>query len=122
MGSGSLSSVQRVPFHRSMTAGPVTVGPVPTATQLVENLQATPFRPPLVGTEAGLPTIDHVAPFHRSIKAVVPELPTAKQLVVVGHDTSASELSVAPATFGLVLIDHFEPFQRSINVFVTWLG
>ena len=122
MGIGLPSSVQRVPFHRSMTAGPLTVGPLPAATQLVEDVQATPFRPPLVGTEVGLPTIDHFAPFHRSIKTAVPELPTAKQLVDVGHDTSASELSVAPATFGLATIDHFAPFQRSINVVVTWLG
>ena len=100
-----------------MIAGPVTVGPLPTATQLVGDVHATPFRPPLVGSALGFPTTDHFEPFHRSIK-VAPELPTAKQVVVVGHDTSASELSVAPGTFGLATVDHFEPFQCSISVFV----
>ena len=100
-----------------MMPGPVTAGPLPTATQLVDDRQATPFRPPLVGVALGLPTIDHVAPFQRSIN-VVPAPPTAKQLVVAGHDTSPRELPAAPATLGLATIDHFEPFHRSIRVLV----
>jgi len=43
-------------------------------------------------------------------------LPTAKQFVVVGHDTSASPVE---GTLGLVTIDHVLPFQRSISVVVA---
>ena len=124
MGSGGCSSAHRVPSHRSMIAGPVTVGPVPTATQLAEDSQATPFKPLLY--ESGLATIDQLVPFQRSMSVLVAddaveELPTAKQFVVVGHDTSASALPIAPEALGLATIDHFAPFQYSISVFAIWV-
>ena len=107
-----------------MIAGPVTVGPLPTATQLVEDSQATPFRP--LGSVLTPATIDHVVPFQRSMSVLIAdddaeEIPTAKQLVVVGHDTSASELPIAPEALGLATIDHFAPFQCSMSVFVIWV-
>ena len=127
MGIGGLSSVHRVPFHCSTIPGPVTVGPLPTATQFVDDSHAMPFKPVPFESGLGLATIDHLAPSQRSTSVLladddVEELPTAKQLVVVGHDTSASELPDALAALGLATIDHVAPFQCSISVFVIWVG
>jgi hypothetical protein len=36
----------------------------------------------------------------------VPDCPTAKQLVVVGHDTPFRPVSVEPVGLGLGMIDH----------------
>jgi hypothetical protein len=40
--------------------------------------------------------------------------PTAKQLVVLGHETPLSE-ALFPAGFGLGTIDQDDPFQRAIS-------
>src|SRR5437016_2271349 len=49
-------------------------------------------------------------PFHRSTAGMPPETPTAKQLVVLGHDTLFS-----PPTLGLGTIAQLVPFHRSIR-------
>ena len=83
----------------------------------------------------GLFTIDHVAPFQRSmsVKVFVPSPeppatlsspPTAKQLVAVAHDTLDRKSSLrmyggCSARLGLGTIDHLAPFQRSTRV---WTG
>jgi hypothetical protein len=68
----------------------------------------------------GLATIDHAVPFQRStsVRGVMPLLasPTAKQLVVLAHETPKRSLFPAPAGFGLATIDQAEPFQRSMSV------
>jgi len=43
------------------------------------------------------------------------KLPTAKQLVMLVHETLARPFEPVP-WFGLVMIDHVAPFQRSISV------
>jgi hypothetical protein len=72
----------------------------------------------------GLDMMDQLVPFQRSTNVVVVapsnEWPTAKQLVVLGHDTPFRTLSAAPLGLGLVTMDQLVPFQRSANVlFVT---
>jgi hypothetical protein len=65
--------------------------------------------------------IDQVVPFHCSIsvllsKFAVVELPTAKQLVVLGHAMPSRAASTTPLGFGVLTIDHAVPFQCSTNV------
>jgi hypothetical protein len=67
----------------------------------------------------GLVTIDQLVPFQCSTN--VEELllvPTAKQLVVLGHDTPLRTAEL----LGLVTIDQLVPFQCSTNVFVPELA
>jgi hypothetical protein len=72
----------------------------------------------------GLVTIVQPVPFHRSINVPVAlepeELPTAKQLVVLVHDTATSWLFDAPAGLGLATIAQVVPFHRCINVRMTF--
>jgi hypothetical protein len=93
----------------------------PTAKQVVAVGHDTPAR--LVWDAPlgrGTFTIDHVVPFQCSTNLegtpFVVDEPTAKQLVVVAHDTPFKKLSEAPAAFGLATIDHFVPSQRSVSV------
>jgi hypothetical protein len=116
-----------MPFHRSMSVFELKrFSPTcPTAKQWVVLVHDTPKRELLEPATEGLATIDHVAPFIRSIKVPFPDLPTAKQLVVLVQETLASELLDAPAGLGLATIDQLVPFQRSMSVcvpelFVDW--
>jgi hypothetical protein len=61
----------------------------------------------------GLAAIVQVAPSHCSMSVLLFAIPTATQLVLLGHDTP---LSAAALAFGLGLgeSDHVEPFQRSM--------
>jgi hypothetical protein len=110
---------QLPPFHRSIKL--FVVVPVeyePTAKQVLTLAHATPFREAtmLAGSTLGLGWVAHAVPFHRSRsgRVTVPpkELPTAKQLVVDGHDTARSSLREPPGA----AIDHAVPFQRSASV------
>jgi hypothetical protein len=69
----------------------------------------------------GLATIDQVVPFQRSTS--VPStpplelLPTALQLVALGHVTLES--AEFPLEFGLAMMDQLVPFQCSTSVFTV---
>jgi len=52
------------------------------------------------------------------IPSFVSVLPTAKQLVVVGHDTAERLSYVKPVGLGLFMTPQLFPFQCSTNVFV----
>jgi hypothetical protein len=61
----------------------------PTAWQFVVDTHETPKRLESVPATLGLGVTDHVLPFHRSVSVLTldaPYAPTAKQLVVVGHE------------------------------------
>jgi hypothetical protein len=113
---------QLEPFHVSASVS-VLGGPcstLPTAVQFVALTHATPVNT-RVPKPSGLGTIDHVAPFHRSMivlplsrKNVFDE-PTAKQFVVDVHATLFSEVR-SSLEFGLATSDHVVPFQRSTIV------
>ena len=68
---------------------------------------------------SGLATIFQLTPFQCSM--IVPtstrdtESPTAKQLVVLAHDTLFNSVSMSPAGFGLAMTFQLEPFHRSMN-------
>jgi hypothetical protein len=105
----------------------VCVGPVdwkePTAMQPVVLVHATLVSVANVRLPGfGLTASDHAEPFQRSMSvfglAPVVTSPTAKQLVVLGHETLAKLLTPAPEGFGLETTDHCVPFQRSTRVFV----
>jgi hypothetical protein len=68
----------------------------------------------------GLDMTDHDAPFQRSTSVFIADevsyQPTAKQLLVPGHDTPFNALRVAFSGFGLATTDHAVPFQRCTNV------
>jgi hypothetical protein len=117
---------QLVPFQRSANAGAVEPRNCwPTAKQLVVLAHETPFRTLMaMPVGLGLVTMDQVLPFHCSTSVFPSDeesayLPTAKQLVVVRHDTPFSTLSVAPTGLGLGTTDQRVPFQRSISVFAA---
>jgi hypothetical protein len=112
---------QALPFQRSINV--FVVVPVeydPTAKQLVGLAQSTPFSiaTMLVESTAGLGCVDHVVPFQRSRSGLVTappkKSPTAKHVVVDGHDTASNSLREAPVGGGV--IDHAVPFQRSARV------
>lgn len=77
---------------------------------------------PIVGGE-GLATAAHFDPVIRAMKVcsvfVVKYVPTAKQLVVLTHDTPAKSVSIAPVFTGLTMSAHFIPFQWSTSVLIT---
>ena len=82
---------------------------VPIAMQLVVLVHDTLFND-ASGAE-GPATIDQDVPFHRSISGLsTAEPPTAKQFVVLKHDTR-QELDVEPAGFGLATSDQLVPFH-----------
>jgi hypothetical protein len=101
----------------------------PTATQLEVLAHATPFSELNVAPPGlGLGTIDQLVPSQCSTNVVAGvltlacELPTAKQLVVLGHATPFRRLIAAPAGLGLGTIDQLVPFHRSTNVVVAPLA
>jgi hypothetical protein len=77
----------------------------------------------VVAAGLGLETIDQLVPFHCSTNVLVAEpskeSPTAKQLVVLGHDTPLSKEAVAPVGLGLVRTDQLVPFHCSTSVVVA---
>jgi hypothetical protein len=64
--------------------------------------------------------IPHALPFQCSVKVLisvlVAKMPTAKQLLALGHDTLESPDCSALLGFGLGSVDHALPFQCSISV------
>jgi hypothetical protein len=115
---------QLPPFQRSIKVLVVVlVEDEPTAKQLVVLAQDTPFNVATMfaGSMTGLGWVDHAVPFQRSksglIAAPPKTSPTAKQLVVDGHDTPSNSLREAPV--GGAVIDHAVPFQRSASVAVV---
>ena len=89
----------------------------PTAKQAV--VHDTPDRL----ADAAFVTIVHVLPTRRSVNVLLPvgvnELPTATQLVALGHETSDKEFEYEGMVFGLATIAHPDPFQRSVKVRVA---
>ena len=85
---------------------------MPTAKQLVALAHDTPDSCVNVAPGGfGLDTRVQLVPFHRSIKAVgkpaeLVKSPTAKQLVVVAHDTLTRRAFGGPGGLGLAAIDH----------------
>jgi hypothetical protein len=119
---GCTISAQLVAFHSSpndWACSPPARSKVPTATQLLVLAHDTLASelPNLSGF--GLATKDHCVPFHCSTSVgcdTVPVrlLPTAKQLVVLAHDTPRSV--PPPVSFGIVLTDQLVPSHCSTNV------
>jgi hypothetical protein len=68
---------------------------------------------------SGLVVMDQVVPLRRSTSVLVDVLvvksPTAKQFVVLGHETPSSSDAVAPVGFGIVATDQLVPLQRCTN-------
>src|SRR6476646_9984222 len=115
---------QLPPFHRSIKVLVVVlVEYEPTAKQLMVLAQDTPFNvaTKFAGSMTGLGWVDQAVPFQRSRSGLVtapPKAsPTAKQLVVDGHDTPSNSLREAPV--GSAVIDHTVPSQRSASVAVV---
>ncbi len=78
----------------------------------------------LAPTGFGLGSTDQLVPFHRSTNVWVakPEVahhPTAKQLVVLAHDTPVRLLLPDPAGCGVVTSDQLVPFQCSTRLVVA---
>jgi hypothetical protein len=124
-GLGLASIDHVVPFHSSTNVlGGAAAVNVPTAKHRVVVGHDTPARPLLVApTGLGLATIDQVVPFHCSTKVFVAEpvvnVPTAMQLVGLGHATPPRELLIAPAGWAVVSIDQLVPFQCSTSSVVS---
>jgi hypothetical protein len=78
-------------------------------TQFVALVHETLFSVP-----AALATTDQLEPFH-----CCTDVPTARQLAALVHDTALKELRVAPIGLALVTIDQLEPFHSSTNVVTT---
>jgi hypothetical protein len=113
-GLGLATSVQVVPFHRSINAPP-------TAKQFVALVHETPRRRvSVLPAGVGLATIVHALPFHRSTNAritfALTEKPTAKQLDGLVHDTSSRTAADAPGGVGLGTAVQLVPFQRRTPV------
>ena len=74
----------------------------------------------------GLATVDHVVPFHDSIKARYIEpsqyCPTAVQEDVEIQETPARNESVLLVMGGLVMMDQLVPFHDSIKVLLVVLS
>ena len=99
---------------------------LPTAKQLVGLEHEMAFNGlVLAGAGPALTTRVHAVPFQRAMSDCdgpppagdVKNSPTAKQALVLGHETPWKMLRVLPG-FGLFTIAHAEPFQRSTKVSV----
>jgi hypothetical protein len=114
-GTGTGSCVQAVPFHRSART-PVDDGPVgwsPTAMHRDRLVQARPVRVSRAGVSGG-GSVRHAVPFHASkIGAPARSSPTARQLVVLGHETAVSE--ARPSRDGVASTRHAVPFQIALS-------
>jgi hypothetical protein len=124
--------VQLVPSHCSTT--PPDCPPIPTAKQLVVLEHETASRPVNVKVDtalvtftleknepgSGLATTVQFAPSQRSMIPLMPvrdaKSPTAKQLVVLAHETPLRLDSMLPARFGVAMTFQLVPFHRSTNV------
>jgi len=105
------TAVQLVPFQCSMTVSPsAKLSVPPTATQLVVLAHEIPSS--VAGGWDGA-VIDQREPFHCSMS---PPYPTAKQLVLVGHEIAERSASLVTRGSGLASIDHTVPFHRSTSV------
>ena len=116
LGLGLVVMLHRLPFQRSTSvfeaAAPAT-NRVPAARQDVGFVHAIASSwAPVAPVGPGTVTIDHVFPFQASTNArfapATVWLPTAKQLVVLAHDTAAS---VLPISLGLAVTDQVLPFH-----------
>jgi hypothetical protein len=96
VGTGTVWTVQLVPFHRSTRTVPPDA---PTATQAVLDVHVTAFSRPALG--AGTFWIDQPVPFQRSTRGRPSEVPTATHMVLVGQRTPASADDPAPAGLGV---------------------
>jgi hypothetical protein len=100
---------QVVPFHcstRVCWAAWSATENAPTAKQFVTSVHETPERMlPAAPAGIALALVDQRVPFHCSMKAPLAPLPTAKQLVELGHDTLTTSAMGGPGRFGLVSTD-----------------
>ena len=94
----------------------------PTAKHFAGIGHATPLRTDRAPRTLGLAMTRHLLPSQRSTsvfgRELVAWLPTAKQLVVLEHDTPFSELMNRSFGLGVDTICHRTPFHRSISVVV----
>jgi hypothetical protein len=113
---GLATTDQRIPFHRSTSAFN------PTARQVFALGHEMSLRaPPAPPDSLGLVNRDQVLPFQCSTKPVrildaFVKLPTAKQLVVLGHAAPVQALAFAPEGFGEFMRTQRVPSQRPINL------
>jgi hypothetical protein len=121
---GLATIAQVVPFQCSTKVENIGlfVAYSPTALQLVVLEHATSLSEAKVYPLGfGLGTIDQVVPFQCStnVRDTPPLalLPTALQLVALGHATLAS--TEFPLEFGLATMDQLVPFQCSTSVFTV---
>jgi len=112
------TTVQVLPSQCSVSVWKEPYWEYPTAKQFLALEHETPDKtlgviPCVVRLTFGLGVIDHVVPFHPSMSVrnapPDPEEPTAKHLVVVGHDT----LDIVP--FGVATRDQPVPVGRSMS-------
>ena len=125
---GLATTDQLVPFQASVNVlfSACDKDP-PTAKQLVAAEHETACKPDAaVSVPFGLVTIDQLVPFQLStnvlLAELLPETPTATQLVAAEHDTPSSSDPPVPVRLGLVTIDQLVPFQLSTNVVGAELG
>jgi hypothetical protein len=111
-----------VPFQRSMSV--FSVDPFwfePTAKQLVGPAQATAVSTLVSPAGFGLVCIDQLVPSQCSTNVFCPpvgptcQVPTAKQLVAVGHAMPDNVTAALPAGRGHWTSAHVDPLQRSVN-------
>ena len=113
-GAGVVMRVHVEPFQRS-TRFPDELAEAqdPTATHALPEEHETSERSLKIAPGPfGLATLDQLVPVHRRTSVEEPELPTAKQVVVVGHE----RLSMLPPPLtSLLLTDHRAPSHRAVN-------
>jgi hypothetical protein len=121
VGAGTVTADHVVPFHCSTNGtGPDMAVAEPTATQLVLDVQVTPFSAAGVAGALGCGVAcDQVEPFHCSITTPSVPLfaaPTVAQNVVPTQDTPRR--STAPLRVGLATTAHVAPFHCSMSPLV----
>lgn len=114
-----------LPFQCSASGAcsPALISWLPTAVQLVAELQEIPERSLPAAAADGLGTdwVVQVLPFQCSASArdlleLLVFCPTAKQLVAEGHATADNCAPSEPDSFGVVWTAHLLPFQYSASV------
>src|SRR5271167_4382507 len=120
LGFGVVWTAHSFPFQPSARASkpPVLFLYLPTAVQLVEDTQETPFsRLSVAPLGVAVVWVFHSVPFHASARVtVVPAFlsePTAVQAIELEHETLRSSVTVAPLGLTVVWVSHSRPFHAS---------
>ena len=77
--------------------------------------------PPGLGLEINVQLVPFQCSTNGSVTVPPSTLPTARQLVVLAHETRLTSTANAPEGVGLETIDQLVPFHRSISVFCVEL-